>query len=152
MVPGAPVVPRAPVANPGPVLMYDGVCGLCNRYVQFVLGRDRRRRFRFAPLQGLFATQALARHGLHPIGDPNTIVLLESPGSAFEQVHVRSDAVLAIMTGLGGPWRLVVVLRVIPRFLRDAVYDVVARFRYRFFGRFDACPVPSPSSRDRFLD
>lgn len=136
----------------GPVLMYDGVCGLCNRYVRFVLARDRRRRFRFAPLQGLFGTRALARHGMQPTGDPNTIVLLESVGSPIERARVRSDAVLAILTGLGGPWRLAAVLRLIPAFLRDAVYDLVARFRYRIFGRFDACPLLPSSSRDRFLD
>lgn len=133
-------------------MLYDGVCGLCNGYVQFVLRRDRRGHFRFAPLQGVFGVRALARHNLQLVGDPDTLVLLESPGTAAERARIRSDAVLAILTALGGVWRLAVVFRVIPRSWRDAAYDLVARLRYRVFGRLDACPVPSPSTRDRFLE
>ena len=143
-----PVVSSTP---PGPVVLYDGVCGLCNRYVRFVLERDRRRQFRFASLQGAFGARALARHGMHLDGDPTSIVLLESPGSLHERAFVRSDAVLSIMMGLGGPWRLAAGLRVIPRFLRDGIYDLVARGRYRIFGRLDSCSLPPRPDAARFL-
>ena len=136
----------------GPVVLYDGVCGLCNRYVQFVLRRDRRGHFRFAPLQGAFGMAALARHGLAVGSDPSSIVLLEAPGTAHERARVRSDAVLAVMSGLGGVWPWSAVLRIVPRVVRDAVYDLVARVRYRIFGRLEACPVPSPAERRLFLD
>jgi predicted DCC family thiol-disulfide oxidoreductase YuxK len=137
---------------PGPVVLYDGVCGLCDRYVQFILRRDRRGHFWFAPLQGRFAAQSLERHGITPGPDPESIVLLESVGTPSERARVRSDAVLAILTGLGGPWRLAGLLRVIPRRLRDAVYNLVARFRTRIFGRLESCSVPPPSAATRFLE
>jgi predicted DCC family thiol-disulfide oxidoreductase YuxK len=120
---------------------------------RFVLARDRRRQFRFASLQGAFGARALARHGMQLDGDPTSIVLLESPESPHERAYVRSDAVLGIMSGLGGPWRLAAAgLRVIPRFLRDDVYDLVARVRYRIFGRLESCPLPPRSDASRFLD
>ena len=138
--------------NHGPVILYDGVCGLCSHFVQFVLRRDRAGRFRLAPLQGPFAADALARHGLRAPDAPDSIVLLDAPGTAAERARVRSDAVLSVLAGLGGGWRLAALLRVIPWFLRDAVYALVARIRYRLFGRFDRCALPPPNSKHRFLD
>jgi predicted DCC family thiol-disulfide oxidoreductase YuxK len=133
-------------------VLFDGFCGLCNRYVQFILRHDRRGRFRFAPLQGRFAAQSLERHGIKPVSEPESIVLLESVGTSSERARVRSDAALAILGGLGGPWRLAAALRIVPRGLRDAVYDLVARLRYRIFGRLERCSVPPPSAAARFLD
>jgi len=133
-------------------VLYDGVCGLCNGYVAFILRRDRRRRFRFAALQGAFGQQALARHGMRVEGEPSSIVLLEAPQTPSERARVRSDAVLAVLADLGGAWVLVSLLRVVPRALRDVVYTFVARIRYRIFGRLAACPLPSPADRDRFMD
>jgi predicted DCC family thiol-disulfide oxidoreductase YuxK len=143
---------QSPGPVPGPVVLYDGVCGLCNRYVQFLLRRDRGRVFRFAALQGAFGQDALTRHGIEVTGDPQSIVLLESPGTPNERLRVRSDAVLASVARLGGPWRCVGALRLIPRFLRDGVYDFVARVRYRLFGRFDVCAVPPGGFEQRFID
>ena len=143
---------REDSTDEGPVVLYDGVCGLCNRYVQFVLRRDRRGLFRFAALQSAFGTAALARHGMPLSPDPSSIVLLEAPGSRVERARVRSDAVLAVLTGLGGVWRLAALFRIVPRVVRDAVYDRVARVRYRLFGRLDACPLPTPAQRRLFLD
>jgi predicted DCC family thiol-disulfide oxidoreductase YuxK len=143
----------APSPAPGgPIVLYDGVCGLCNRYVDFILRRDHRERFRFASLQGAFGQRALATHGLPAEGDPSSIVLLESPGLPAERARVRSDAVLAVLTQLGGAWTLMAVFRLVPRFLRDAAYAFVARIRYQVFGRLEACPLPSASNRSRFLD
>ena len=126
------------------LIYYDGLCGLCDRFVQFVLRKDRTARYRFAPLQG-----STARERLPATLDPLTsqTVILEQGG----RFRVRSDAALAILSGLGGAWRLAALLRVIPRPLRDAGYDLVARNRNRWFGRRDECRVPEPAQHDRFL-
>jgi predicted DCC family thiol-disulfide oxidoreductase YuxK len=150
---GAPALaPAAPAG--GPVVLYDGVCGLCDRFVQLVLARDRRGQFRFAPLQGPFAAAVLARHGITSAGDPDTIVLVENPGTAAERLRFRSDAALTVLAGLGGAWRLTGLLHAIPRFARDAVYDLVARVRYRVFGRLDVCRVPplGAGPPERFIE
>jgi len=130
--------------NAPPVIYFDGYCGLCNGFVDFVLARDRARRFRFAPLQG---TTARARFGDPGDVDPTTI-LLEEAGAVFE----RSTAALRIITALGGFWRLAGLLRLVPRFIRDAVYDWIARNRYGWFGKRDSCRLPSPEERAVFLD
>lgn len=130
--------------NAPPVIYFDGYCGLCNGFVDFVLARDRRRRFRFAPLQG---TTATARFGAPGDVDPTTI-LLEDSGTVYE----RSTAALRIITDLGGVWRLAGILRLVPRFIRDAIYDWIARHRYGWFGKRDACRLPSPEERAVFLD
>jgi predicted DCC family thiol-disulfide oxidoreductase YuxK len=125
-------------------IYFDGYCGLCDRFVQFVLRRDRAGRYRFAPLQG-----STARERVPAILDPQAsqTVILEDAG----RFRVRSDAALAILSGLGGAWRLAGLLRVIPRPVRDAVYDLVARNRNRWFGRLAECRVPGPAERERFL-
>ena len=126
------------------LIYYDGLCGLCDRFVQFVLRRDRKARYRFAPLQGSTAGERVPASL-----DPRTsqTVILEDAG----RFRVRSDAALAILSGLGGAWQLAGLLRVVPRPLRDAVYDLVARNRNRWFGRLAECRVPAPAERDRFL-
>ena len=146
--------PASIAAAEGPVILFDGQCGLCDRYVQFVLRYDQRRRFRFAPLQGVFATRALARHGMLRIGPSlDSVVLVEEAGLPTERLRVRSDAVLAVVEELGGAWRVTAFLRVIPRPLRDAVYRLIARARHLLFGRLDACAVPAdPDAARRFLD
>jgi predicted DCC family thiol-disulfide oxidoreductase YuxK len=126
------------------LIYYDGLCGLCDRFVQFVLRRDRAARYRFAPLQGSTA-QGRVPATLDPRAS-ETVILEEE-----DRFRVRSDAALAILSGLGGAWRLTALLRVIPRPVRDAVYDVVARNRHRWFGRRAECRVPQPHERDRFL-
>ena len=130
--------------NPTRVIYFDGLCGLCNGFVDFVLRRDRRRRFRFAPLQGVTAR---ARFGDPGDVDPTTIVL-EEDGVVFE----RSTAALRIISALGGLWGLAAVLGWVPRFLRDAAYDWVARHRYGWFGKRETCRLPTPAERAVFLD
>jgi len=134
---------------PPAVIFYDGVCGFCARTVRFVLRHDPAGRFRFAPLQSGYAAAALARHG-RAASDLDTVALLLAPDSAEERLLARSDAVLAILDGLGGAWKLLALARWLPRGLRDAGYDAFARRRYRWFGRFDECPIPSPELRARF--
>ncbi|MGA8866473.1 MAG: DCC1-like thiol-disulfide oxidoreductase family protein [Candidatus Sulfotelmatobacter sp.] len=135
-----------------PILLYDGVCGLCNRFVQFILRRDRHAIFRFAPLQGALAARILARHGADP-GDLDTVYVVVNHELPQENLLVRSDAVLFVMKQLGGVWKIFgVLLRIVPRPLRDWKYRLVARYRYRIFGRYETCLLPGPGTRDRFLD
>jgi predicted DCC family thiol-disulfide oxidoreductase YuxK len=139
---------RPPAA---PLILYDGVCGLCHRLNRFVLARDPAGRFRFAALQSSLAREILARHGRDP-GDLHTLYLVLGHGRADERLLRKSDAALWILRALGGPWRGAAALRVLPAGLRDLGYDLVARTRYRLFGRYDTCPLPDPRHRARFLD
>ena len=129
-----------------PVILFDGVCNLCNGFVRFVIARDLAARFRFAALQSDSARRLLARlDGLG--GIPDSVVLVDRG-----RVYTRSSAALRIARGLPFPWSLARALIVVPRPLRDWVYDRVARHRYRWFGRKDTCIVPTPDLRARFLE
>ena len=132
------------------LLLYDGVCALCNGVVKFLMKRDRRDRFRYAPLQSELGREMLARFGI--LEFPDGVVLVANALTAEERLYQRSDAVAACLRLLDGPWRGVGrVLGLIPRWLREWGYGVVARVRYRVFGRYDTCPVPSPEERGRLL-
>lgn len=133
------------------LVLFDGVCALCDGSVRFLLRADRRGRLRFATLQGTAAAQVRARHEDFA-REMTSVVLVEDFGAPGERIHLRSDATLRILAGLGGAWRMAVVLRVVPRGLRDAVYDWVARHRYRWFGRRESCRVPAEGERSRFLE
>jgi predicted DCC family thiol-disulfide oxidoreductase YuxK len=140
-----------------PILLYDGVCGLCNRSVQFILRHDRKARFRFAALQSTFAAPILRRHGANPAELETVYVVVNHEPTKQDQPEeallARSDAVLFVLRQLGGVWQaLAVLLRLLPRPLRDRGYGVVAHYRYRIFGRYDSCPMPSAETRARFLD
>jgi predicted DCC family thiol-disulfide oxidoreductase YuxK len=138
--------PRMP-GPANPILLYDGVCGLCNRLVQFVLRRDRRARFRFVSLQSDYAARILDPHSLDP-HDLNTLYVLDG-----EPLITRADAVIFILRELGGPWHAAATaLRIIPKPLRDWGYGVVARHRYRVFGKYETCLLPQKQYQDRFLD
>jgi len=142
----------APPARDGEpaLILFDGVCNLCNGAVLFVLDRDPRARFRFAPLQGDEAARRLAAHGPEAArmrAALSSIVLLEDGA-----LHTRSTAALRIARRLRWPWPLLYAAIAIPAPIRDLVYDWVARNRYRWFGREDACRVPTPTLRARFLD
>lgn len=128
------------------VIVFDGVCALCNRWVRFLLRFDTRGRYRFAAMQGVHGCALLQAHGLDP-EDPSSFLLLEQ-GRAWTD----TDAILRVLTGLGGAWRLVQVLRWLPRRLRDRAYRALARNRYRWFGRHDTCFLPTPEQAARFLD
>jgi len=132
-----------------PVILFDGVCNLCNSAVQWVIERDEEGRFDFASLQSDVARRELGK----VLGEkeidalPDSIVLLDSDG-----VHVRSAATLRIMRGLGPRYALLRLGIVLPRPIRDAVYNLIARNRYRWFGRRDTCMTPTPDLAVRFLD
>ncbi|WP_312236492.1 thiol-disulfide oxidoreductase DCC family protein [Stenotrophomonas sp.] len=133
-------------AEAGGVIVFDGVCALCSRWVRFLLRFDRRRRYRFAAMQGVHGRALLQQHGLDP-DDPLSFLLLEQ-GRAWTD----TDAILQVVAGLGGAWRCVTLLRVLPRAWRDRAYRALARNRYRWFGRHDRCYVPAPGQAARFLD
>jgi len=130
----------------GPVVVFDGVCVLCSGSAQFILDHDRQGRFRLAAMQGRVGSELLRSNGLDP-SDPTSMVVIEG-----DRVHRDSDAVLAICAGLGWPWRALAALRFVPRPVRDAVYRLIARNRYRIFGKREQCWLPSAERADRMLD
>jgi predicted DCC family thiol-disulfide oxidoreductase YuxK len=133
------------------ILLYDGVCGLCNFWVQFALERDPNGRFRFAPLQGSTAARILARHGKDPAA-LDTVYLVLDPDAPAERLLTKGRAIGRVLHELGGLWTIPGLLRFLPDFLLDLGYDFVARNRYRWFGRHDSCPIPTPAQRARFLE
>jgi predicted DCC family thiol-disulfide oxidoreductase YuxK len=131
------------------IILFDGVCNLCNSVVQWVIERDAEKRFVFASLQSDTARRRLERvlssEEIHAL--PDSVVLIDSDG-----VHVRSAAAMRIARGLGAPYALLGLGVALPRPVRDAIYNLVARKRYRWFGRRDTCMTPSPDVAERFLD
>ncbi len=134
-----------------PIVLYDGVCGLCNQLVQFLLKRDRNDQLRYASLQSDFAAKILLRHGLNP-KDLDTVCVVLNYEEEHERVLTRSTAIIEVVKDLGGIWKFVAVGKIIPRPLRDVAYELVARNRYRMFGKFETCMLPEPRHRKKFLD
>jgi len=134
-----------------PVLLYDGFCGFCNKSVQLILRHDRQKTMFFAALQSDYGKSILTRHP--ELKGIDSLVFVEPLDFAYlEQVFVRSDAALSVAAYLGGPWRLALVAHIIPRSVRDYLYDQFAKRRYRWFGKHDVCLLPAPEMRARFLD
>ncbi|MDJ0365213.1 thiol-disulfide oxidoreductase DCC family protein [Hymenobacter sp. H14-R3] len=131
-------------------ILFDGVCNLCNGFVQFIIRHDPQGRFRFAALQSETGQALLAAHGQPPtaaqLASPDSVILLEGG-----QLYSHSAAVLRIARRLGGPWRLAAVGGLLPQRWRDGLYRFVARHRYRWFGRQESCWLPTPELRARFL-
>ena len=127
------------------VLLYDGVCVFCSRWVRFVAARDRDRRFRFTAIQSDYGARLARTFGIDP-EDPDTNAVIHG-GAAY----VRSDAALTVLSNLPG-WRWARVLFAVPKPLRDAVYNLVAKNRYRIFGKYDACFTPDADMRDRVME
>jgi predicted DCC family thiol-disulfide oxidoreductase YuxK len=146
-----------PTVDIHPILLYDGVCGLCNRSVQFILRHDSTAIFRFASLQSALANGILVRRGADPADLDTVYVVLDhvpnAEGQPNESLLSRSDAVVFVLKQLGGLWRAIgLTLQIVPRPLRDWLYRRVANNRYRIFGRHETCPVPTEAMRARFLD
>jgi predicted DCC family thiol-disulfide oxidoreductase YuxK len=132
------------------LLLYNGVCALCNGVVKFLMKRDRLDRFRFAPLESELGREVLARFDIHIF--PDGVVLITGALTPGERIYRRSDAVQESLQQLGAPWKQMgKATKLLPRFLREWGYGVIARYRYRLFGRYNACPVPSPEQRSRLL-
>jgi predicted DCC family thiol-disulfide oxidoreductase YuxK len=128
----------------GPIIVFDGICVLCNGWVRFLLRHDRERRYRFAAMQSEAGRALLAAHGLDP-DDPASFLLVDD-GRAWTD----TDAIRRVLSGLGGAWRLAGVMALLPRAVRDPLYRRVARNRYRWFGT-TSCHVPTEEERARFL-
>lgn len=126
------------------IILFDGVCNLCNGFVRFILKHDKSNSLLFSPLQS-DTGRRITGYGSITGGD--TVVYSREGGLFY-----KSDAVLGILTDMGGVWSVFKIFRVIPRFLRDAVYDMVARSRYRVFGRRSECMIPGPDIKNRFLE
>jgi predicted DCC family thiol-disulfide oxidoreductase YuxK len=136
------------------LVVYDGHCGLCNGWVRWLLRWDRRDRLRFAASQSEKAAGLLARHAeaLEPGGTPGTVLVFRNPFDQREQPLTRFAATLAVLGELPRPWPAVAAaLGWIPEFLSDPVYRLVARWRYRIWGRLESCPMPTDEERGRFL-
>ncbi len=132
---------------PRPLYFFDGYCVLCSGFVAFCLARDREGRLKFASTQSALGQRVLAALGLPDSTFQRTILLLDG-----DQVYARSAAVLRAMRYLQGPVRWLRPLELVPAWLRDPVYDLIARNRYRWFGQRAACFVPTSATRDRFID
>ncbi len=125
------------------VILFDGICGLCNAWVDFVLRRDRANTFKFATLQGAFAQSRVPK----AVESLDSVVLISG-----DRIFYKSSAAIRILRDLGGFWKLSAFFLVIPSFLRDAIYDLVAFNRYRLFGKRESCRIPTAEERECFLD
>lgn len=137
-----------------PIVLYDGVCALCNGFVRCILKVDRAGTIRFAPLQGETASRLFDNldQGQPPTGeDVETILYIRRPQTRNPEVNERSDAVLKILEDLGGLWKVFTVFTLIPRALRDRIYRWIADHRYGWFGQYDQCPLPPAEQSHRFL-
>jgi predicted DCC family thiol-disulfide oxidoreductase YuxK len=132
--------------TPFSLILFDGYCNLCSGTVQFILKHDRKAKFRFASLQSEYGKSLLQKHQL-PTDSFGTFVLIEA-----DIVFTKSTAALRIVKSLTGIWPLLYVAIIIPRFLRDAIYNLVARNRYKWFGRRDSCWLPKNEWKERFMD
>lgn len=132
------------------VVLFDGVCVLCDRSMRFLLRIDRHRRLSFAPLQGETARAVLDRHS-ELSSELATVIYVRALGQPEEKVYERSDAAIEILRSVGGPWRMATAVRILPRLFRDALYGWIANHRYNWFGKLDACQLPNEESSERFL-
>jgi predicted DCC family thiol-disulfide oxidoreductase YuxK len=129
----------------GPIIVFDAMCVLCSANAQFILAHDKKGHFRLASTQGEVGAALLERFGVDP-DDPDTIIVVDR-----DQVWRNSDAVLAIYSGLGWPWRVMSLFKLVPRFIRDPIYRFVATNRYRIFGKRETCWLPTPEQAGRVL-
>lgn len=130
------------------IILYDGICGLCSHFVRFVAPRSPK--FLFAPLQSSFAATALKRHGV-TASECSAVYLIRGFQTSAESLLSRSCAILYVCRVIGWPWRTFTLMQALPVRVLDFFYAIVARWRYRIFGRSNACDLPQTRDRDRFL-
>ena len=128
------------------IILFDGVCNVCTGAVQFVIKKDQKNHFRFASLQSQQGQNILIRHQL-PVNDFNSFVLVEN-----EKVYTRSDAALKVTKNLSGLWPLLYGFIIVPKFIRDGIYNLIAKNRYKWFGKKDSCMIPTPEIMAKFLN
>ena len=131
--------------NDKPVILFDGVCNLCNKSVQFILKRDKKQKFLFASLQSAYGQKLLQDFNL-PVDNFNSFILYQDG-----KIYSSSTGALKMFSQLKG-WKWVKVFRIVPKFIRDAVHNVIANNRYKWFGKKEECMVPTPELKQRFLD
>lgn len=132
--------------SPHPIVIFDGVCNYCSSVVAFIIKRDARDVFRFAPFQSESAKALLEKYGVRE-DCLDSFILIEDG-----KLYTRSEAALRLWRRLGGLWSLTYAFIAVPAFVRDAVYDFIARNRYKWFGKKDECMIPGPDVRERFLE
>jgi predicted DCC family thiol-disulfide oxidoreductase YuxK len=129
-----------------PLILFDGVCNLCNSSVQFIIKRDKKKKFLFASLQGKTGQEVLKKFNL-PANDFNSFILVEG-----DHIYTRSTAVLRMLKKLGRGWNLFYVFIIIPTFIRNVIYNRIAKNRYKWYGKRDECMIPTPELKERFLN
>jgi predicted DCC family thiol-disulfide oxidoreductase YuxK len=132
------------------LILYDGVCGLCNRLNAFVLPRDPEGKFHYAPLQSAFGDSILRQFG-RDASVLNTFYVVADYRSPSLRLLSKSQAALFVAKEIRGLWKVATILRVLPRRPLDVIYDLIARHRYRIFGRYDSCPIPTAEHKGRFI-
>lgn len=132
------------ISAKNPIIFYDGLCVFCTWSIRFVLKHDKQKRFRLCPLQSELAESIASQ--VTRDEDYQTVVALYQG-----QMYQKSDVTFFIVDELGGLWRTLLIFKIFPKFLRDAVYSLIARYRYRLFGKRQACYLPTPEERFRFL-
>jgi predicted DCC family thiol-disulfide oxidoreductase YuxK len=128
------------------IILFDGVCNLCNRSVQFIIRRDKKNRFRFAAIQGKTGQSLMQQFQLTQ-NEINSFLLIEG-----QKIYTRSTAALRVFRQLGGLWSILYVFIIVPPFIRDVIYNWVARNRYKWYGKRDACMIPSDELKSKFLE
>ena len=131
------------------VLFFDGVCNLCNSWVDFLVRRDKRRQFRYAPLQGSTFQAVLAKHP--DLSQCDSLIVVHDKPDGTQEIFTHSTGPLFLASRLGGGWSLARVFLIVPRFLRDAIYRLIARTRYSLFGKRPTCRVPTQDEQALFL-
>lgn len=134
------------MTSPSAIILFDGVCNLCNGFVQFIIRHDTAGRYRFTSLQSEAGQKLLATYGVTVAATPETVILAKEG-----RLYSHSTAVLRILRGLGGFWQLLYIGILLPQTLRDSLYRYVAQHRYQWFGQQDACMLPTPELAQRFL-
>lgn len=128
-----------------PIVLFDGVCNFCNYWVNFAIKRDKKNKLKFSPIQGETAKQILPGYSVNPRSLSSVIFIVNG------KVHTQSSAALQIARHLNGGWKLFYGLIIIPKFIRDFFYNIIARNRYRWFGKKESCVIPTWEMRERFL-
>ena len=127
------------------IVLFDGVCNFCNSSVQFIIRHDKSNALKFASLQSNTGQELIAKYNIPK--DVDSVIFIEN-GNAF----IKSEAALRIADNFGGVWKMMRILKVIPAFIRNLFYDIIARNRYKWFGKKETCMIPSPEIRNRFMD
>ena len=137
---------QSPAGKKQFIVLFDGVCNLCSSSVQFILRHDKKDQFLFGSLQGNYGQEVLKKYSM-PSNEFNSLMLLEG-----EQLYTKSSGALRMLRHLGGGWSLLYAFIIVPKFIRDAVYNFIAQNRYRWFGKKEECWLPKPEWKKKFLD